>query len=88
MFCSHLVFRYGISAAHARYYVQQKRFSVCPNETFMAQLREYEPIYKAMQMVPPRPLPPLANKRQYEDVGDHEESDPDGQGQFKIPHNQ
>lgn len=29
--------------------VQQRRFCISPNEGFMAQLREYEPIYQAQQ---------------------------------------
>lgn len=29
--------------------VQQRRFCINPNEGFMAQLREYEPIYQAQQ---------------------------------------
>ena len=32
--------------------VQAKRFCVSPNEGFQSQLLEYEPIYRAMQMVP------------------------------------
>ncbi|XP_011630995.1 serine/threonine/tyrosine-interacting protein-like [Pogonomyrmex barbatus] len=38
---------YGYSQSHAFMIVQQKRFCINPNESFMTQLREYEPIYQA-----------------------------------------
>lgn len=40
---------YGLSQIHAYTIVQQKRFCINPNEGFMAQLREYEPIYQAQK---------------------------------------
>lgn len=38
---------YGLSQRRAYAIVQQRRFCINPNEGFMAQLREYEPIYQA-----------------------------------------
>ncbi|XP_076238394.1 serine/threonine/tyrosine-interacting protein isoform X2 [Calliopsis andreniformis] len=40
---------YGLSQTRAYAMVQQKRFCINPNEGFMAQLREYEPIYQAQK---------------------------------------
>ncbi|XP_066581020.1 serine/threonine/tyrosine-interacting protein-like isoform X2 [Prorops nasuta] len=40
---------YGLSQARAYTIVQQIRFCINPNEGFMAQLREYEPIYQAQK---------------------------------------
>ncbi|XP_075233813.1 serine/threonine/tyrosine-interacting protein-like isoform X2 [Lycorma delicatula] len=39
--------KYGLSLRRAFQVVQQKRFCINPNEGFMAQLSEFEPIYKA-----------------------------------------
>lgn len=49
-------FRYGVTLKEAFSFVQSKRFCCNPNEGFMAQLREYEPIYRALHTVP-LPLP-------------------------------
>lgn len=40
---------YGLSQTCAYAIVQQRRFCINPNEGFMAQLREYEPIYQAQK---------------------------------------
>lgn len=40
---------YGLSQTRAYAIVQQRRFCINPNEGFMAQLREYEPIYQAQK---------------------------------------
>ncbi|KAK9295043.1 hypothetical protein QLX08_010523 [Tetragonisca angustula] len=40
---------YGLSQTRAYALVQQRRFCINPNEGFMAQLREYEPIYQAQK---------------------------------------
>ncbi|XP_011301000.1 serine/threonine/tyrosine-interacting protein [Fopius arisanus] len=40
---------YGLSHTRAYALVQQRRFCINPNEGFMAQLREYEPIYQAQR---------------------------------------
>ncbi|KAK2582462.1 hypothetical protein KPH14_004768 [Odynerus spinipes] len=40
---------YGLSQTRAYAIVQQKRFCINPNEGFVAQLREYEPIYQAQK---------------------------------------
>ncbi|XP_076682265.1 serine/threonine/tyrosine-interacting protein isoform X2 [Andrena cerasifolii] len=42
---------YGLSQTRAYAMVQQKRFCINPNEGFMAQLREYEPIYQAQKIL-------------------------------------
>ena len=39
---------YGLDFKSALNYVQQRRFCVQPNDGFEQQLREYEPIYRAM----------------------------------------
>jgi serine/threonine/tyrosine-interacting protein len=46
------MWRYGLSCIEANKYVQMKRFCICPNDGFMAQLREFEPILKALHTVP------------------------------------
>ncbi|KAI4491127.1 hypothetical protein M0802_010437 [Mischocyttarus mexicanus] len=46
---AYLMETYGLSQTHAYALVQQRRFCINPNEGFMAQLREYEPIYKAQE---------------------------------------
>ncbi|XP_029037087.1 serine/threonine/tyrosine-interacting protein-like isoform X2 [Osmia bicornis bicornis] len=40
---------YGLSQTRAYAIVQQRRFCINPNGGFMAQLREYEPIYQAQK---------------------------------------
>ncbi|XP_015605613.1 serine/threonine/tyrosine-interacting protein isoform X2 [Cephus cinctus] len=40
---------YGLTQTEAYAIVQQRRFCINPNEGFMAQLREYEPIYQAQK---------------------------------------
>lgn len=40
---------YGLSQMRAYAIVQQRRFCINPNEGFMAQLREFEPIYQAQK---------------------------------------
>ncbi|XP_012260396.1 serine/threonine/tyrosine-interacting protein-like isoform X2 [Athalia rosae] len=40
---------YGLTQRKAYEIVQQRRFCIIPNEGFMAQLREYEPIYQAQK---------------------------------------
>ncbi|XP_033209319.1 serine/threonine/tyrosine-interacting protein B-like [Belonocnema kinseyi] len=40
---------YGLTQARAYTIVQQRRFCINPNDGFMAQLREYEPIYQAQK---------------------------------------
>jgi len=52
--------KFGVTVLEAHKYVQSIRFCSNPNEGFMAQLREYEPIYRAMH-VTPKPLPPGPN---------------------------
>lgn len=42
---------YELSQAQAYIIVQQRRFCINPNEGFIIQLREYEPIYKAEKML-------------------------------------
>ena len=39
--------RYGLTAQEAHRYVQLRRFCINPNDNFVAQLREFEPIYRA-----------------------------------------
>ncbi|CAH0561249.1 unnamed protein product [Brassicogethes aeneus] len=41
--------KYGLSSEDAYNFVKGKRASISPNEGFVAQLTEYEPIYKARQ---------------------------------------
>lgn len=48
--------RYGVTTQEAYKYVASIRFCSNPNEGFVAQLKEYEPIYRAMHVVP-RQLP-------------------------------
>ncbi|KAL1131941.1 hypothetical protein AAG570_011552 [Ranatra chinensis] len=46
---AYIMEKYGLSVREAYDIVQQKRFCINPNEGFMAQLREFEPIYKAQK---------------------------------------
>ncbi|XP_073991425.1 serine/threonine/tyrosine-interacting protein-like isoform X1 [Rhodnius prolixus] len=43
--------KYGLSIKEAYDLVQQRRFCINPNDGFMAQLREFEPIYKAQRLL-------------------------------------
>lgn len=68
--------RHGVTLKDAFSFVQSKRFCCNPNEGFMAQLREYEPIYKAMHTVP-LPLPGDAPQRLSMKRGlEYEDTDP------------
>jgi len=42
---------YGLTYSKAYIFVQQKRFCINPNEGFVRQLIEYEPIYMAKQQL-------------------------------------
>lgn len=44
---AYIMERYGLTYKEAFLYVQQKRFCINPNEGFVQQLKEYEPIYRA-----------------------------------------
>ncbi|XP_011140763.1 serine/threonine/tyrosine-interacting protein isoform X1 [Harpegnathos saltator] len=46
---AYLMETYGLSQIQAYAIVQQRRFCINPNEGFMTQLREYEPIYQAQK---------------------------------------
>lgn len=66
-------------------HVQARRFCVNPNEGFMAQLREYEPIYRAAHVVPlplpqmaPLECPQPARGSQKRRIGDDSSDDEDG----------
>ncbi|VEN48601.1 unnamed protein product [Callosobruchus maculatus] len=48
---AYLMEKYGLSTSEALRYVRERRESVNPNEGFRAQLIEYEPIYKARQIM-------------------------------------
>lgn len=43
-------FRFGVSLRESFGYVQSKRFCCNPNEGFMGQLREFEPIYRGKKL--------------------------------------
>ncbi|XP_034941620.1 serine/threonine/tyrosine-interacting protein-like isoform X2 [Chelonus insularis] len=47
---------YSLTPTRAYALVQQRRFCINPNEGFMAQLREYEPIYQAQNQLKNDPL--------------------------------
>ncbi|XP_057330069.1 serine/threonine/tyrosine-interacting protein-like [Microplitis mediator] len=47
---AYIMERYNCSPFQAYTLVQHRRFCINPNDGFMAQLREYEPIYKAQRM--------------------------------------
>ncbi|RLU22453.1 hypothetical protein DMN91_004731 [Ooceraea biroi] len=42
---------YDLNLKHAYTIVQQRRFCINPSESFMTQLKEYEPIYRAQKML-------------------------------------
>ncbi|KAJ9586105.1 hypothetical protein L9F63_020257 [Diploptera punctata] len=46
---AYIMEKYGLSCKQAFTMVQQRRFCINPNEGFMAQLTEFEPIYKAQR---------------------------------------
>lgn len=48
---AYIMEKFGLGVSDALCYVRAKRASVNPNEGFKAQLSEYEPIYKARQML-------------------------------------
>ncbi|CAL7939756.1 serine/threonine/tyrosine-interacting protein [Xylocopa sonorina] len=53
---------YGLSQTRAYAMVQQRRFCINPNEGFMTQLKEYEPIYQAQKTLKNR-QPSLTRQR-------------------------
>ncbi|XP_033638874.1 serine/threonine/tyrosine-interacting protein-like [Asterias rubens] len=60
---------FGLSFKDAVRYVQQKRFCISPNEGFMRQLAEYEPIFTARLQIPLQDRPQTSGmKRTHEDV--------------------
>ncbi|XP_067011290.1 serine/threonine/tyrosine-interacting protein [Anabrus simplex] len=46
---AYIMEKYGLSCSYAFSLVQQRRFCINPNEGFMQQLAEFEPIYKAQR---------------------------------------
>lgn len=48
---AYLMEKYGLSCNMAFTLVQQRRFCINPNEGFMAQLAEFEPIYRAQRIL-------------------------------------
>ncbi|GFG32565.1 hypothetical protein Cfor_12346 [Coptotermes formosanus] len=46
---AYIMEKYGLSCKDAFSMVQERRFCINPNEGFMAQLKEFEPIYKAQR---------------------------------------
>ncbi|XP_038065867.1 serine/threonine/tyrosine-interacting protein-like [Patiria miniata] len=67
---------FGLAFKDAVHYVQQRRFCISPNEGFMRQLEEYEPIFTArLQMMSQQERPETSGlKRPHEDV-DYEMAD-------------
>ena len=65
---------YGMDFKAALNYVQQRRFCVQPNDGFEQQLREYEPIYRAMLEggADVRTGAELGKREREEDSGDEE----------------
>ena len=69
---------YGMDFKAALNYVQQRRFCVQPNDGFEQQLREYEPIYRAMiEGEQERRSGAEVGKREREEDSSDEEGDTD-----------
>ncbi|KAJ8978630.1 hypothetical protein NQ317_009089 [Molorchus minor] len=49
---AYIMEKFGLSYSDALQFVKEKRASINPNEGFLAQLAEYEPIYKAHKLWP------------------------------------
>jgi len=65
----------SMSYTEALHYVQNKRYCISPNTGFMAQLKEYEPIYRAQKAIlalPPRPDRTMSNRRKRDEDEDDE----------------
>ncbi|XP_058792523.1 serine/threonine/tyrosine-interacting protein B-like [Phymastichus coffea] len=64
---AYLMETYGLTQQKAYAILQQRRFCINPNDGFMAQLREYEPIYQAQRLWKNGQLPDHhGNKRGFE----------------------
>jgi len=66
----------SMSYTEALHYVQNKRYCISPNTGFMAQLKEFEPIYKAQKAVlafPQRTERPESNRRKRDDDEEEQE---------------
>ncbi|ODN05334.1 Serine/threonine/tyrosine-interacting protein B [Orchesella cincta] len=80
----YIMSHYGVTFKKAHYFVQHKRFCISISEAFANQLKEYEPIYKAMHDTP-KLLPGESGdgfevsagvaKRKVDDVSREEEED-------------
>ncbi|CAL8122512.1 unnamed protein product [Orchesella dallaii] len=78
----YIMSHYGVSYKKSHYYVQHKRFCISISEAFANQLKEYEPIYRAMHDTP-KQLPGESgdgfetysgvSKRKVDDVTEEEE---------------
>jgi len=69
---------YGMDFRSALHYVQQRRFCVQPNDGFEQQLKEFEPIYRALienRIEPEVRQSNVSIKRDREDESDDEESE-------------
>ncbi|KZP01344.1 phosphatases II [Calocera viscosa TUFC12733] len=65
----------SMSYTEALHYVQNKRYCISPNTGFMAQLKEYEPIYRAQKAIlamPARPERTMSNRRKRDEDEDDE----------------
>jgi len=69
---------YGMDFRSALHYVQQRRFCVQPNDGFEQQLKEFEPIYRALienRIEPEVRQSNVSIKRDREDESDDEDSE-------------
>ena len=68
---------YGMDFRSALHYVQQRRFCVQPNDGFEQQLKEFEPIYRALieHQTEQEVNHSVVSKRDREDDSDDEESE-------------
>ncbi|KZT56359.1 phosphatases II [Calocera cornea HHB12733] len=65
----------SMSYTEALHYVQNKRYCISPNTGFMAQLKEYEPIYRAQKAIlamPPQAGRTMSNRRKRDEDEDDE----------------
>jgi len=67
----------SLSYTDALHYVQNKRYCISPNTGFMAQLKEFEPIYRAQNAIanaPPGGFRGASTRRKREDDDDDEDT--------------
>ena len=78
---------YGMDFKSALNYVQQRRFCVQPNDGFEQQLKEFEPIYRALLENQTAARPDQTNKRDRDEDSDIDDGDIDVGVKLRVKDN-